>query len=134
MGRTMTMSANRNELASCGDMTEILPERSLREKIAEVEMANCMLNDFAALVAHDIRGGLRRVISYTELLAVIPALNGNLDALDCMHIIMASTRRIRFLAEGALASPPQVSATVGSSQPGHEAENDANSLEDRLNN
>src|SRR6267142_5635094 len=96
-------------------MTEILPEPSLRAQIAELEMANCMLNDFAALVAHDIRGGLRRVISYTELLSVISVLNGNLDALDSVHIIMASTRRIRLLADGALASFLQFASVVGQS-------------------
>jgi light-regulated signal transduction histidine kinase (bacteriophytochrome) len=121
------------ELLWRNDMTEIIPELSFRDKIAELEMANCMLNDFAALVAHDIRGGLRRVISYTELLAVIPALNGNLDALDCVHIIMASTRRIRLLAEGALASPPQIAGTVGRIRTFDEAENDTSSLEDRQN-
>ena len=52
-------------------MTEIIPEQALRQKIAELEMANCMLNDFAALVAHDIRSGLRRVISYAELLGLV---------------------------------------------------------------
>jgi light-regulated signal transduction histidine kinase (bacteriophytochrome) len=114
-------------------MTEIIPEQNLREKIAELEMANCMLNDFAALVAHDIRSGLRRVISYTELLALAPALNGNLDALDNVHIIMASTRRIRLLADGALASPPQIPANFGQTVPGDESENDGGSLETRLN-
>jgi signal transduction histidine kinase len=113
-------------------MTEILPEQSLRDKIAELEIANCMLNDFAALVAHDIRGGLRRVISYTEMLAVIPPLNGNLDALDCVHIIMAATRRIRLLADGALASPPQTASTVGQPLSSDQPENDGGSLEARL--
>jgi light-regulated signal transduction histidine kinase (bacteriophytochrome) len=111
-------------------MTEMISAQSLREKIAELEMANCMLNDFAALVAHDIRSGLRRVISYTELLALAPALNGNLDALDSVHIIMASTRRIRLLADGALASPPQ--AYFGQTVPGDASENGAGSLETRL--
>lgn len=113
-------------------MTEIFPEQNLREKIAELEMANCMLNDFAALVAHDIRSGLRRLLSYTELLGVAPALNGNPDAMDCVQIIMASTRRIRLLADGALASPPQTGSTIGESRIGQEAENDATSLEARL--
>src|SRR6267154_1202178 len=113
-------------------MTEMIPDQSFREKIAELEMANCMLNDFAALVAHDIRSGLRRVISYTELLALAPALNGNLDALDSVHIIMASTRRIRLLADGALASPPQAPAYFGQTVPGDESENGADSLESRL--
>ena len=72
-------------------MTEILLEPSLRVQIAELEMANCMLNDFAALVVYDIRGGFRWVISYTELFFVMFALNGNFDALDSVHIIMAST-------------------------------------------
>jgi light-regulated signal transduction histidine kinase (bacteriophytochrome) len=111
-------------------MTEILPEPSLRAQIAELEMANCMLNDFAALVAHDIRGGLRRVISYTELLSVMPALNGNLDALDSVHIIMASTRRIRLLADGALASPPQPASVVGQSS--YRSESGSSSSESRL--
>jgi len=124
--------ANPDEFFLRNDMTEILPEQSLRDKIAELEMANCMLNDFAALVAHDIRGGLRRVIGYTELLAVIPALNGNLDALDCVHIIMASTRRIRLLAEGALASPPQNASTSGLAPSGEQAENEAGSIQVRL--
>jgi light-regulated signal transduction histidine kinase (bacteriophytochrome) len=91
-----------------------------------------MLTDFALLVAHDIRGGLRRVISYTELLAVLPALNGNLGALDYVHIIMASTRRIRLLADGALASPPQFATTVRRTQTGEAAENNAGVLENRL--
>jgi len=113
-------------------MTEIMPEPNLREKIAELEMANCMLNDFAALVAHDIRSGLRRVISYTELLALAPALNGNLDALDNVHIIMASTRRIRLLADGALASPPQSPASFSETGANDMSES-SDSLEERLN-
>jgi light-regulated signal transduction histidine kinase (bacteriophytochrome) len=113
-------------------MTEILHEQSLRDKIAELEMANCMLSDFAALVAHDIRGGLRRVISYAEMLGVIPALNGNLDALDCVHIIMAATRRIRLLADGALASPPQTASTVGLTLSSGRPENNGDSSEARL--
>src|SRR5882757_356960 len=121
-------SANLDDIFLRNIMTEILPEPSLRAQIAELEMANCMLNDFAALVAHDIRGGLRRVISYTELLSVMPALNGNLDALDSVHIIMASTRRIRLLADGALASPPQAPAYFGHTVPGDESENGADSL------
>jgi len=113
-------------------MTEIIPEQSLRERIAELEMSNCMLNDFAAMVAHDIRSGLRRVISYTELLALAPALSGNLDALDSVHIIMASTRRIRLLADGALASPPQTAANLEPAVPGEGSQNDGGSLEVRL--
>jgi light-regulated signal transduction histidine kinase (bacteriophytochrome) len=113
-------------------MTEILSEQSLRDKIAELEMANCMLNDFAALVAHDIRGGLRRVISYTELLAVMPGLNGNLDALDSVHIIMAATRRIRFLADGALASAPQTAVAVGLPLSSDEPENNGGTMQARL--
>jgi light-regulated signal transduction histidine kinase (bacteriophytochrome) len=112
-------------------MTEIIPKQSLREKIAELEMANCMLNDFAALVAHDIRGGLRRVSSYTELLAVAPALNGNLDALDSVHVMLSSTRRIRLLADGALAAPPRTSAS-GPSAMCEQTEHDLASLEGRL--
>jgi light-regulated signal transduction histidine kinase (bacteriophytochrome) len=112
-------------------MTEIISEQNLREKIAELEMANCMLNDFAALVAHDIRSGLRRMISYAELLALAPALNGDLDALDCVHIIIASTRRIRLLADGALASPPQA-ANLGQTRSGDASGNGTDSSEDRL--
>jgi len=128
----MATRANPDELPLGNDMTEILPEQSLRSTIAEFEMANCMLNDFALLVAHDIRGGLRRVISYAELLGVLPALNDNLGALDCVHIIMASTRRIRLLADGALASPPQIATTVGRIGSGEPAENAAGVLENRL--
>src|SRR5262245_1386693 len=86
-GRIISWRANPDEIFPRNDMTEILHEQNLGDKIAELEMANCMLSDFAALVAHDIRGGLRRVISYTEMLGVIPTLN--LDTLDCVHIIMA---------------------------------------------
>jgi len=113
-------------------MTEILPEPSLRAQIAELEMANCMLNDFAALVAHDIRGGLRRVISYTELLSVMPALNGNLDALDSVHIIMASTRSDP-VARGWRAGlrPRKVLRVVGQSSEG--TQNSSSSLEGLLN-
>jgi signal transduction histidine kinase len=112
-------------------MTEIISERSLGEKIAELEMANCMLNDFAALVAHDIRSGLRRMISYAELLALAPALNGDLAALDCVHIIMASTRRIRLLADGALASPPNA-ANLGQTRSSDASGNGADPSEERL--
>jgi signal transduction histidine kinase len=125
----MRTRGNSDELFCGNNMTEIIPEPNLRDQIAELEMANCMLSDFAALVAHDIRGGLRRAISYTELLAVIPALNGNLDALDCVHIIKAATRRVLLLADGALAAPPQTDLTVG--LPADVPENDAG-LEARL--
>src|SRR5215468_5702026 len=126
----MTRQENSDEYFFRNDMTEILHEQSLRDKIAELEMANCMLSDFAALVAHDIRGGLRRVISYTEMLGVIPTLN--LDALDCVHIITAATRRIRLLAEGALASPPQTASPVGLTLSSGRPENNGGSLEARL--
>jgi light-regulated signal transduction histidine kinase (bacteriophytochrome) len=132
MGQTTATLANSDEFSWGNDMTEMLSEQGLRNTIAEFEMANCMLTDFALLVAHDIRGGLRRVISYTELLAVLPALNGNLGALDCVHIIMASTRRIRLLADGALASPPQFATTVRRTQTGEPAENNADVSENRL--
>src|SRR5262252_7519217 len=88
-------------------MTAIHSEQSLRDKIAELEIANGMLTDFAALVSHDIRSALRRTISYAELLRVMPALNGDPDAPGCVQMIIVSARRIRVLADGALASPPQ---------------------------
>src|ERR1043165_2703003 len=92
---------------SCGSaMSQKPPERSLRDKIAELESANGMLADFAELISHDIRGALRRVLSYAELLSVVPTLNSNGDTLNCIHSIIFAARRIQFLADGALASPP----------------------------
>lgn len=86
-------------------MTEtISPEQNLRKRIAALEMANCMLADFAALVSHDVRSGIRRVWSYAELLAVLPALNNAPRARDCLHTIIASARRMQFLTDGALES------------------------------
>jgi light-regulated signal transduction histidine kinase (bacteriophytochrome) len=120
-------------------MTEILPEQMLRSKIAELESANSMLADFAALVSHDIRSALRRVLSYAELLAVVPTLNAQVETLNCVHAIMFAARRIQFIADGALASPPQPqsnrpysSATVKSTreqgQPSLDQESQLNDL------
>jgi light-regulated signal transduction histidine kinase (bacteriophytochrome) len=112
-------------------MTEMHSERKLRDKISELEMANCMLNDFAALVSHDIRSALRRVISYAELLAVVPASNADPDALECVHTIIACTRRIRLLADGALVSPPQF-PPIARQPRAERSENDAGSPERQL--
>ena len=87
-------------------MSEPATDPALRDKVAELEMANCMLADFAALVSHDIRSALRRVISYAELLAVVPSVNAQPDALDSARSIIFATRKIQFLVDGALASPP----------------------------
>lgn len=93
-------------------MTEAHSEQELGNKIADLEMANSMLTDFAAVVCHDIRGTLRHVIRYAELLNVVPALNANLQVADCLRKITASIRKIRALADGALASPPQLAAST----------------------
>jgi len=115
-------------------MTEIHPEHTLGDKIAELEIANGMLADFAALVSHDTRSALRRVISYAELLRVMPALNAEPDATGNVHTIIASTRRIRVLADGALASPPQPPLIQqGPSQGSFSSSDSAGTSEGRLN-
>lgn len=113
-------------------MTEIHPEQNLRDKIVELETANCMLTDFAALVSHDIRSALRHVLSYVELVAVVPAVNADADALDCMRTIKAATRRILLLADGALASPPQSASIAVHQPPADRSEDDKDSLGRRL--
>lgn len=93
-------------------MNEVSVEMKSGDKIAELEMANCMLADFAALVSHDIRTALRHVMSYAELLAVAPTVNAHPGILDRVRSIIFAARRIQFLADGALASPPFSSSTV----------------------
>jgi len=113
-------------------MSEFPAKQNVHESIAEIEMANCMLTDFAALVSHDIRSALRRVLSYSQLLAVVPALNAQADALNLLHAITFAARRIQFLADGALASPPQ-SFSFAKQSAVEQPENEASSLEQQLN-
>jgi light-regulated signal transduction histidine kinase (bacteriophytochrome) len=110
-------------------MTEIQPEQNLRNRIAELEMANCMLTDFAAVISHDMRSGLRRLWSYAESLAVLPTLNSHARTRDCLHVIIASARRMQFLVDGALESPGSSAADTGESPFDESGEDDPDSLQ-----
>jgi light-regulated signal transduction histidine kinase (bacteriophytochrome) len=113
-------------------MTETHSGKSLRSKIAELQMANCMLADFAALVSHDMRSGLRRVLSYAELLAVLPALNANPRTHDHLQTILAAARRMQFLTDNALEAPAQCASNGEKCVPEQSGDEDAVSLDRQL--
>ena len=71
----------------------------LRERIAELQLANRMLADFAALVSHDLRSGLRRVSSFSDLLSVVPAIEADTHTRAFLKTIQASARRVQMLLE-----------------------------------
>jgi light-regulated signal transduction histidine kinase (bacteriophytochrome) len=82
-------------------------EQELRDRIAELETANGMLADFAALVSHDLQSALRCVTNFAELLALLPALTANPHTSAFSHTIIGSVRRLQSLTHEALASPTQ---------------------------
>src|SRR5262245_49130609 len=70
-----------------------------RQKIAELQLANRMLADFAALVSHDLRTGLRRVASFSDLLSVVPSIAADTHTRAFLKTIQASARRVQTLLE-----------------------------------
>ncbi len=106
------------------------PEESYHKEIEELQTANAMLTDFAALISHDMRSRLRRVLSYAELLAILPALNDDTRIRDCLHSIVSGARTMEFLFNEALTPSARVARELVPASPGsapHEA-----STENRL--
>jgi light-regulated signal transduction histidine kinase (bacteriophytochrome) len=86
-------------------------ERRLREEIAELEIANHTLEDFGALVSHDLTSALRRIVGFAELLRVLPSVNADPHTLAFLQTILASARKIQAGRDKCLAprtnpSPP----------------------------
>lgn len=99
-------------------MSEIRPVKSYRKEIEELETANAMLTDFAALVSHDMRSGLRRVLSYAELLSILPALNNDVRIRDCLRSIINGARTMEFLTNAALTSSAPVTRELAPASSG----------------
>jgi len=90
-------------------------DRNLTQTIAELQLANRMLADFAALVSHDMQSALRRVVSFSELLGVLPSIEADAHALAFLHTISGSARKLQFLVNNGLAfRNQQPSAQLGS--------------------
>jgi len=89
-------------------------ERALRDEIAELEIANRTLEDFGALVSHDLASALRRIIGFAELLRVIPSVNDDPHTLAFLQTILVSARKLQVGIDKCLAartnpSPPSSS-------------------------
>jgi light-regulated signal transduction histidine kinase (bacteriophytochrome) len=78
-------------------------ELDLREQIAELQIANRMLADFGALVAHDMAGALRRVTGYAELMRVLPDVKADNHTMAFVQTILTSARRLQNIVDHSLA-------------------------------
>jgi len=88
---------------SLHQLPESSGEQGMRERMVELHSANQMLADFAALVAHDIRGALRRVLSFAGLLGVVPSIEGDPHTVAFLRTIVGAARRIQHLVDQTLA-------------------------------
>jgi len=50
---------------------------NLKKEIKQLESANRMLADFAHILAHDMRSGMRAIGNFAELLLVFPSVSEN---------------------------------------------------------
>lgn len=112
-------------------MSEIQANEDFRKELGDLETANAMLTDFAAVISHDVRSRLRRVFSYAELLAVLPTLNDNARARDCLHHIINAARRMAFFADEALEPGGRFASEAARRSAGTSVSNE-NSVETRL--
>jgi len=78
---------------------------SLRNEIAEIEIANRMLADFAAVVSHDAQGAMRRIVSSAELLNLLPTIATNSHTRAFLQTILGSTLKIQGIMDDALLRP-----------------------------
>lgn len=74
-------------------------KQNLRERIAELQMTNRMLTDFAALVSHDLQSGLRGVGNFAALLKVVPEIESDLPTLTSLNTIQVSARKVKCLTD-----------------------------------
>jgi light-regulated signal transduction histidine kinase (bacteriophytochrome) len=74
-------------------------EQKLRERIAELQMTNRMLADFAALVSHDLQSGLRGVGNFAALLRVVPEIESDQPTLAVLNTIQVSARKVKCITE-----------------------------------
>jgi light-regulated signal transduction histidine kinase (bacteriophytochrome) len=68
---------------------------TLQNEIARLESANRMLADFAYLVAHDMRGGLRGIGSFAELLLLLPSVSDDPQPFALLQKIITSVRGVQ---------------------------------------
>jgi len=99
-------------------------DQSPSQTIADLQLANRMLADFAALVSHDLQSALRRVVSFSELLGVLPSIEADSHALAFLNTISGSARKLQFLVNKGLAfrnqptpAAPSFTSPDGSAEP-----------------
>jgi light-regulated signal transduction histidine kinase (bacteriophytochrome) len=102
---------NFRDQSASGNSARLSEEEELRDEIAELEIANRTLQDFGALVSHDLASALRRIVGFAELLRVLPSVNNDPHTLAFLQTILASARNLqqgvdKCLAPRAEASPP----------------------------
>jgi len=85
-------------------------EQSLREQIAELEVFNRTVEDFGALLSHDLAGALRQISGFAELLRVIPTINGDPHTLAFLHTILSSARKLQEAVDKYLTPRPGASS------------------------
>jgi signal transduction histidine kinase len=78
-------------------------DQGIHEAIDELHSANQMLADFAALVTHDMRGALRRVLNFSELLGVVPSIEADPHTGAFLRTIVGAARRIQHLVNETLS-------------------------------
>lgn len=77
-------------------------ERRVRERTAELDMANQELETFSYTVAHDLRSPLRIIDGYTSLIQTENEGKLNQDAADNLHHIRKTTKRMGELIDDLL--------------------------------
>jgi len=75
----------------------------VKDEIKQLESANRMLADFAYILAHDMRSGMRAIGNFSELLLMLPSISDNPQPCGLLHKIVTLVRGISTVTDKSLA-------------------------------
>lgn len=78
-------------------------ERKVEERTASLRTANAEMEAFSYSLSHDMRGPLRTVVSFTELVLEDPQSQLAPDSRNCLQQVAAAARRLDRLIQDVLA-------------------------------
>jgi len=78
-------------------------ERTIRDKVAELERANAGLEHFAFGASHDIQEPLRKIVSFSEVLEIAVRDDNRVDIAMALRVIRSSSLHARALVADVLS-------------------------------